>query len=230
MLVQAVRFADLPYFVGLASMTIYIGAHRGLTTRLRQQISLREVWVPPPIFWGICMHARPARTLVAATTRQASNIQVDALCFAGRSGSHCRFSRAVWRVRGQSAPLLHAWQLHAAHGVVQALARQGRAPGSILSFLVCWYRYLCASMSRYLLIKLFPDLSLQRFLDAYFWLIGSLAVAGNLIPPLRHAVRAPASSRLLNAPTRDLGVSAQRMIRHPAAALGAADSARAFMM
>ena len=47
---------------------------------------------------------------------------------------------------------------------------------------------MCAPVSRYLLIKLFPDLSLQRFLDAYFWLIGSLAVAGNLVPPLRHAV------------------------------------------
>lgn len=41
----------------------------------------------------------------------------------------------------------------------------------------------------YLLIKLFPDLSLQRFLDVYFWLIGSIAVAGNVIPPLRRAVR-----------------------------------------
>ena len=40
---QELRFADMPYFVGLATMTIYIGAHRGLTTKLRQQISLREV-------------------------------------------------------------------------------------------------------------------------------------------------------------------------------------------
>jgi hypothetical protein len=49
----------------------------------------------------------------------------------------------------------------------------------------------CPCLGRYLLIKLFPDLSLQRFLDAYFWLIGSIAVAGNLVPPLRQSVLAP---------------------------------------
>jgi minor histocompatibility antigen H13 len=38
-----VRFVDLPYFIGLASMTIYIGAHRGLCTKVRQQISIKEV-------------------------------------------------------------------------------------------------------------------------------------------------------------------------------------------
>lgn len=37
------KLADLPYFVGLALVTIYIGAHRGLTTRQRQQISIKEV-------------------------------------------------------------------------------------------------------------------------------------------------------------------------------------------
>ena len=40
---QTVQYADLPYFIVLATVTIYIGAHRGLTQRIRQQISLREV-------------------------------------------------------------------------------------------------------------------------------------------------------------------------------------------
>ncbi len=44
-------------------------------------------------------------------------------------------------------------------------------------------------LCRYLLIKVFPDLSLQRFFDCYFWLIGSMAVIGNVVPPLRLAVR-----------------------------------------
>lgn len=44
-------------------------------------------------------------------------------------------------------------------------------------------------ITRYLLIKLFPDLSLQRFLNIYFWLIGTVAVIGNVAPPLRRAVR-----------------------------------------
>ena len=39
---QATRLADLPYFMGLATLTIYIGAHRGLASKARQQISLRQ--------------------------------------------------------------------------------------------------------------------------------------------------------------------------------------------
>ncbi|GIL46276.1 hypothetical protein Vafri_3295 [Volvox africanus] len=41
------KLADLPYFVGLALVTIYIGAHRGLTTRQRQQISIKEGILAP---------------------------------------------------------------------------------------------------------------------------------------------------------------------------------------
>ncbi|BDA44066.1 probable minor histocompatibility antigen H13 [Coccomyxa sp. Obi] len=91
-----IRFADLPYFVGLATITIYIGAHRGLTNKIRQQISLREGALAP----------------VAASV---------------------------------------------------------------------------ALFGGYLLIKFFPDLSLQRFLNLYFWLIGSIAIVGNVAPPLRRA-------------------------------------------
>jgi len=40
---QGVQFADLPYFVGLATLTIYIGAHRGLSARNRQQLSMQQV-------------------------------------------------------------------------------------------------------------------------------------------------------------------------------------------
>jgi hypothetical protein len=44
---QESKFGDLPYFLGLASMTIYIGAHRGLNNRQRQQISLKEGALAP---------------------------------------------------------------------------------------------------------------------------------------------------------------------------------------
>ncbi|GLI59228.1 hypothetical protein VaNZ11_001072 [Volvox africanus] len=44
---HATKLADLPYFVGLALVTIYIGAHRGLTTRQRQQISIKEGILAP---------------------------------------------------------------------------------------------------------------------------------------------------------------------------------------
>jgi hypothetical protein len=39
----AASWADLPYFIGLACMTIYIGAHKGLNARQRQQITLKQV-------------------------------------------------------------------------------------------------------------------------------------------------------------------------------------------
>ena len=41
----------------------------------------------------------------------------------------------------------------------------------------------------YLLVKFFPNLSIEAFLNAYFWLIGSIAVAGAAGAPLRKAVR-----------------------------------------
>jgi hypothetical protein len=37
------RWADLPYFMTLAVMTIYIGAHRSLTPPFRQNITLKQV-------------------------------------------------------------------------------------------------------------------------------------------------------------------------------------------
>ena len=48
---QALRLADLPYFMGLATLTIYIGAHRGLASKARQQISLRQAR-PHRVAWG----------------------------------------------------------------------------------------------------------------------------------------------------------------------------------
>lgn len=39
--VTSQQWADLPYFIALALCTQYIGAHRGLTTKQRQQISLK---------------------------------------------------------------------------------------------------------------------------------------------------------------------------------------------
>jgi hypothetical protein len=39
---------DIFYFLTLAVMTIYIGAHRGLTTDQRQQLNLKEVRPTPP--------------------------------------------------------------------------------------------------------------------------------------------------------------------------------------
>ncbi len=44
---QTNQLADLPYFVGLASLTIYIGAHRGLTQGQRQMLSIKEGALAP---------------------------------------------------------------------------------------------------------------------------------------------------------------------------------------
>eukprot|EP01024_Parvocaulis_polyphysoides_P017632 TRINITY_DN17790_c2_g2_i4.p1 TRINITY_DN17790_c2_g2~~TRINITY_DN17790_c2_g2_i4.p1 ORF type:complete len:502 (-),score=66.56 TRINITY_DN17790_c2_g2_i4:231-1736(-) len=80
-------WAPFPYFITLASLTIYIGAHRGLTSKERQVISLKQ---------------------------------------------------------GVFAPVL----------------------ASVTLF------------GGYLLIKFFPNLSPQAVIDAYFWFIGSVAIAG----------------------------------------------------
>lgn len=32
---RLLKFAELPYFLGLACLTIYIGAHRGLTSKVK---------------------------------------------------------------------------------------------------------------------------------------------------------------------------------------------------
>lgn len=42
----------------------------------------------------------------------------------------------------------------------------------------------------YLLVKYLPDISLQTVFDAYFWLLGTVAIAGALAPPLRTLVGA----------------------------------------
>ena len=47
-----------------------------------------------------------------------------------------------------------------------------------------------ALFGAYLLLKWLPDLNLQTLFDAYFWLVGALAVAGGIALPLRRTVRA----------------------------------------
>ncbi|KAI7839759.1 hypothetical protein COHA_006563 [Chlorella ohadii] len=91
---QENRFADLPYFWGLASMTIYIGAHRGLNAKQRQQISIKEGLLAP----------------VAASV---------------------------------------------------------------------------SLFGLYLLLKFFPNLSIQSLLNAYFWLLGSISMIGAFGPTAR---------------------------------------------
>ena len=59
---QGVQYADLPYFVGLATLTIYIGAHRGLSSRNRQQLSMQQVQRALPlalVITGTALRAQP---------------------------------------------------------------------------------------------------------------------------------------------------------------------------
>jgi minor histocompatibility antigen H13 len=44
---QANNLADVPYFISLAVITIYMGAHRGLNARQRQQIDLQQGALAP---------------------------------------------------------------------------------------------------------------------------------------------------------------------------------------
>ena len=45
--VQEWKAADIPYFISLALITMYAGAHRSLNSRQRQQINLREGFLAP---------------------------------------------------------------------------------------------------------------------------------------------------------------------------------------
>ena len=49
-----------------------------------------------------------------------------------------------------------------------------------------------ALLGGYLVVKYLPNFSLQGFFNAYFWLIGTIAVAGGVSYPLRQVVRQPA--------------------------------------
>jgi minor histocompatibility antigen H13 len=93
---ESFKYADLVYFISLALSTIYIGAHRGLNSRQRQEIDFREGLLAP----------------IAASL---------------------------------------------------------------------------ALFGTYLLVKYFPELSLQRFFDAYFWFLGTLAFIGAFAQPAREA-------------------------------------------
>ncbi|KAK9800209.1 hypothetical protein WJX73_009552 [Symbiochloris irregularis] len=92
-------FVDLPYFVSLASLTIYIAAHKSRSNKTRQQISLTQATLAP----------------------------------VGASG---------------------------------------------------------ALLGGYLVIKYFQQAPLQLIFNGYFWLLGSVAVAGTLQPPLNRLVAA----------------------------------------
>ena len=42
----------------------------------------------------------------------------------------------------------------------------------------------------YLLLKYLPDLNIQTFLNAYFWLLGGISMIGAFAPTMRSLVRA----------------------------------------
>ena len=105
---QSTKLADIFYFISLAVTTIYIGAHRGLNNKQRQQITLKQGALAP----------------VAASV-------------------------AIFGI--------------------------------------------------YLLLKNFPDLSLQVLFDAYFWLLGSIAAVGAFGSPAR-AVGARLGLTMYNVP------------------------------
>lgn len=95
---SGLRYADLGYFTGLAICTIYIGAHRGLSSKMRTTITFKQGLLAP--------------------------IACSVALFGG-----------------------------------------------------------------YLLIKMFPDLSLSTILNTYFFVLGSVAVSGSLTPLARQLVR-----------------------------------------
>jgi hypothetical protein len=160
---QESKFCDLPYFLGLASMTIYIGAHRGLNNRQRQQISLKEGALAP----------------VAAS---------------GGWGGRLRGVFSSFVLGSCSSPrLLHGPPLSSPLSLpAAAIPHPARPlPPACLPCLPA-----CPAVSLfglYLLLKYLPDLNIQTFLNAYFWLLGGISMIGAFAPTMRSLVRAEGS-------------------------------------
>ena len=64
-----------------------------------------------------------------------------------------------------------------------ASAKCGALQGALAPFAAS-----AALFAGYLLVKFFPQLNVQAFLNLYFWLIGSIAIFGALQSPLKLAV------------------------------------------
>ena len=59
---------------------------------------------------------------------------------------------------------------------------------SVLQGALAPFAASAALFAGYLVVKFFPNLNLQAFLNLYFWLIGSIAIFGALQSPLRQSV------------------------------------------
>jgi hypothetical protein len=133
---QATRLADLPYFVGLATLTIYIGAHRGLSSRSRQQISLRQARRGRALAFvqGLrllrcvlreCGHAAACRRPVCDRARASClawpclSARVHALCMPHAAAQHSLAAQQP------AAPWLH--ERHTSCAVGESLREDARA-------------------------------------------------------------------------------------------------------
>lgn len=156
------RYVDLPYFIGLAVCTIYIGAHKGLTTRQRQQITMKEVR-----YFGTTAVAHMHAT---GTVPCASSHPCPALPHPCPGPSRA-LALALPCLNVPCCPMPVPLPSSSPSPSPQGLLAPVLASASLFGL--------------YLIIKFLPDLSLQTFLDAYFWLIGSFAAFGAAGPIMR---------------------------------------------
>jgi hypothetical protein len=166
------RYADLPYFIGLAAMTIYVGAHRGLNSRQRQQISIKEGLLAPVLASGAA--AAEASTAAAATAPRLH------YCWGCGCGCGCG-----WVLIKRVALVKHC---------SPCCRRRSKTAPSFPPAFSCFLNPAASLFGLYLLLKFLPDLNLQTLLNAYFWLLGSISLIGAFGPTLRTLVSGSAGT------------------------------------
>ena len=150
---------DLPYFMALAACTIYIGAHRGLTSKTRQTLSLGQGAAAPLLASGEQWQS------TGLYHAMLSLMCDDAII---REAQHCPHLSPS----PSPPPPPH---LSPQHPTTQPHSHPRPSP----------HPHPTVSLfGAYLLIKYLPNFDLQTILNAYFWLLGSVSVAGALPGPL----------------------------------------------
>lgn len=94
---KTIRYVELPYFVGLACLTIYIGAHRGLTNKVNSIITLPCLFTCPSPLLHNLQYYIPQDLSGGCDAFFDADEAADQLS-ARSSGTTGSFCRTVWRL------------------------------------------------------------------------------------------------------------------------------------
>lgn len=173
-------WACVVYFIALASCTIYIGAHKGLNFGMRQQLTMKEV--RPATACSLC---RPVQAGMAL------HVMHNAATFA----LHCTWFISMHPQVLVCQGLLHQvcllvpWPLNTCTAPALMWFMQGDKDANMQGLLAPFIASV-SLLTLYILVTYFPNISLQQFMDFYFFLLGSFSISSGAASLLK--VRCPA--------------------------------------